>query len=75
MSRSFPPIRIRRRAPAQAPACQPEARPRATRKSNAAIELPVKSQLSADMPITNEELDALERLLGEDLARFLEARH
>lgn len=54
----------------------PQAEPMLSRKRPLPPETPpqrVVSDLAPDMPVSEAELDALERLLGNDLAAFLGA--
>jgi hypothetical protein len=51
-----------------------DSRPRESEKPDEvlAVEPAVWTDLAADRPITSAEIDAIRRLLGEDLVRLLE---
>jgi hypothetical protein len=63
----LPHIAIRRRATAQ----NEEPLPKRGRSGRSEPRYAVESDLSPDMPISSEELEAVARLLGSDLDRFV----
>jgi hypothetical protein len=72
MSRPNPPFKIKRRPrPNAAPPAERWLTTRRKRREAAEPVYMVESDLSPERPVSNRELDALERLLGEELRAFL----